>query len=359
MMNSFFKSFFGVQILIVLLCSGCIKDEAPNREVDVLAVVPMNEDGVLDIVYQNQGATIYVDESRVDLNNFPLFLTLAEGATIVPDPATVHDYKTPQTFVITSEDGQTSKQYQVQLHADELPSVFSFDDWYSPEGTRYQLPCVNVGDKAAPRMLNVWACGNEAYVFVVGRKGDYTKYPTQPTTETCDGKGLAAKMITCSTPDPTRSMASGSLFLGDFDASDYEPLNGTHFGLSYRKVPQELKGYYKYKPEKSFDGTVDECRIMAVFFRADNNVQHLDGFSIKNSPNIVARAELQDAGETEGDGYHPFCLKFNYVDEVNLQELAKGNYKIAVNFASSRDGDVYSGAIGSTLWIDNVEIVNR
>ncbi|MFR4044628.1 MAG: PCMD domain-containing protein [Odoribacter splanchnicus] len=46
-------------------------------------------------------------------------------------------------------------------------------------------------------------------------------------------------------------ITSGSLFLGDFEVDTKNTLNSTQFGIPYFQKPIRVKGYYKYKPEKS------------------------------------------------------------------------------------------------------------
>ena len=44
-------------------------------------------------------------------------------------------------------------------------------------------------------------------------------------------------------------IAAGNLFIGKFDVSNAlaDALKATQFGLPFYKVPQSLKGYYKFK----------------------------------------------------------------------------------------------------------------
>ena len=60
----------------------------------------------------------------------------------------------------------------------------------------------------------------------------------------------------------------------------------------------------------------------------------------------------------ETDEWTRFDLTFEAVEgkTVDRQALAEGGYKLAIVFSSSIQGAYFRGAIGSTLWIDEVEI---
>ena len=44
-------------------------------------------------------------------------------------------------------------------------------------------------------------------------------------------------------------------------------------------------------------------------------------------------------------------------EKIDEARLAKGEYKIGIIFASSKDGATFEGAPGSTLLIDEVELI--
>ena len=43
---------------------------------------------------------------------------------------------------------------------------------------------------------------------------------------------------------------------------------------------------------------------------------------------------------------------------IDKEKLAQGGYQLSIVFSSSIEGDVFNGAEGSTLWIDEVEIIH-
>ena len=61
----------------------------------------------------------------------------------------------------------------------------------------------------------------------------------------------------------------------------------------------------------------------------------------------------------ETDKWEYFDIPFDYQrygKTIDNAKLAKGEYKISIIFASSKDGATFEGAPGSTLLVDEVEL---
>jgi len=335
--------------------TGCIKDMEPNIEADILDVSTDNE-AVLNIV-EHWGSIDVYGTPYLDASDLRLDFTISEGATISPDPAEITDYSAPRTFEVTSEDRKWKRSYSVAVTLNELPTRFDFEHWIQPERMRYLIPYEQLGRVHGESDMYIWASGNEAYNFLTNKNDDYTVFPTQPTTEVHGGE-YAAKLVTRTTPELSKPIASGNLFIGKFDATQYEPRESTQFGLPFMKKPLRFRGWYRYRSggPKYASGIPDECRMRAVLYYTDSHTRYLNGFTIKDSPNIVAKAEMQ-RGNTPGDGYVEFDLPFEYMSEIDPVRLKEGGYNLAVVFSSSCDGDVYDGAPGSVLLVDDVEII--
>jgi len=52
-----------------------------------------------------------------------------------------------------------------------------------------------------------------------------------------------------------------------------------------------------------------------------------------------------------------FEIKFKYLTDIDLDVLEQNGYSLALVFSSSKQGDRFIGAIGSTLCIDKVRII--
>lgn len=356
MMKCDIKAALLISALAMTVATGCIKEELPNIEVDITNV--SSADGnILTVVYHNDAVDVYV-QPNTDPSDISLNIEVSEGASIVPDPAGVKGYATPKEFSVTSEDRNWTKKYTVAVRYAGLPLRFDFENWKQPERMRYMIPVERCLVDGVESELGIWASGNEAYNFLTNKNDNYTVFPTQPTTEAASGE-KALKLVTRLTGQLDKPIAAGNLFLGQFDASLREPRESTMFGLPFSHKPMRVTGKYKYKSGgiTHMSASEDKCRILAVLYLTDENVSHLNGFNIRTSPNIVGMAEIADGSSTAGEGYHSFDIPFRYDKEVNPQLLAAGRYNLALVFSSSNKGDVYDGAPGSTLLIDEVEII--
>ncbi len=146
-------------------------------------------------------------------------------------------------------------------------------------------------------------------------------------------------------------------------------MEATRFGLPFGKKPLTIKGYYKYTAGPVFTngqseeipGRRAEGQIYAVFYETDETVKYLDGTNIGVKPggawhpNILGRAELTPLEETEEWRY--FEIPFVYVRAVDPEKLKAYKYNFTLVCSSSKGGDLFEGAVGSRLCIDEVEVV--
>ena len=140
----------------------------------------------------------------------------------------------------------------------------------------------------------------------------------------------------------------------------------TRCGIAYDKTPLRFKGYYKYTPGETFiDGTdvenivtvdkTDECAIQAVLYEAETDDFTLTGHDINNSDKRVAVAALSDG--TAKAAWTLFDIPFTWLEGKTYDPAKK--YKLAIVCSSSKEGDLFKGAGGSTLLIDEFEVVGE
>ena len=281
-------------------------------------------------------------------------IEISENATITPEGGIAQDFNEPVQYTVTAEDG-TQAVYTVSV----LGSYYDFEDWVVENETYdFQKP------------IN-WATSNSGIVLLktIGYySGDAIVAPEE---EGFDGKG--AKITTAYTKGGSMLgiaipvITSGSLFTGDFVVDAMNTLNSTQFGIPYFQKPTNVKGYFKYTPgenyyyckapsvsnEAEIDNTkTDECSLCAVLYEVENYDDFLNGETIYTSDKIVAIAQ-QFAGNTPD--YTAFDLQLEYKKEYDPTK----KYRFAIIFSSSKDGAAFSGAEGSTLWIDEVEVINE
>lgn len=386
------KIFRLMQVLTVLFpavwLSSCIENEPLNAECDIVSASLPEELLVrpAEIVDRKDVHSVtFIVKNFVDVAALAPEFEITPGATIDPASGTMRDFTKPQTYTVTSEDGQWSKIYTViAKHDDPIALKYSFENvcvvYANSQGGRYdefreQVP-EDPENPDGPQKVNmVWASGNQGFAIANGANGPKT-YPTFQTDNGFVGK--CAELVTRST-GPLGSMvgmplAAGNLFIGTFEAENavQRPLEATHFGRPFYYVPVSLRGFYKYTASAPFmelvnrklvevPGRTDECDIYAVFYERTADMEYLDGNNVlsDDNPNIIAVARLDEEQRKGAADWTHFDVEFKYRPGKSLdpEKLENGVYALAVVMTSSIEGAKFSGAIGSTLLVDEMEVV--
>lgn len=358
---------------VLVLFASCIQDEAPNAEADILTCSLPKELLVSEPTVKNDEVLVYVKPDVVLSELVPQF-TYTEGAKIkrLVDAETSQDI---QLYRVTSEDGQWSKVYKVMFLFAGLKTKYDFTHYEKIENIKYKWEYYSFYELKEGTDVhdNIWSSGNAGY-SMTGLGQNAMNYPTVPDNNGV--KGDCVKLETKSTgsfgADPLIHMpiAAGNLFLGTFSTmyATSKPLEATQFGKPFTKIPKQLIYYYKYKAGEKFielDGNYnvvevdrkDEPDLYAVFYEAVDG-KTLDGNNIlSDDANIISRARLKGLPET--DTWERIAVSFETVNDIDIDpvKLKEGRYYLAVVFSSSIDGAYFKGAIGSTLYVDEVEVV--
>lgn len=383
----------------LLLCTlnSCIQDEPLNAECDITGV---------DTLWLQQNRSLIKGNPRIDNNRVSFtvpydadrsalapkfYLTpgarltaMVDGVEVADANGMTRDFNTPQTYTAHSEDGQWSKPYEVTFELEARPVekwALDFENFELDPSGRYQVWFeMDANDASNPRR-NYWASGNPGY-NLTGLGSSPEVFPT-----TAAEGGVSGKCIKLETKDtgmygmntkPKMPIAAGNLFIGEFElskASRY-PRKATKFGLPLvRKKPVTLEGYYKYKAGAKFTDAKkkvqptmhDTADIYAVVYEIDpDNFVPLDGDNILTASNIALMARIDKPAEFEGDmselaaaDWVHFSEPFKPMNgkEFDAGRLARGGYAIAIVMTSSRQGAYFEGAIGSTLYVDQLRVV--
>jgi hypothetical protein len=157
-----------------------------------------------------------------------------------------------------------------------------------------------------------------------------------------------------------------------------KPLETTQFGVpvSYSK-PLSLNLWAKYKAGSEYkdkNGNIlpdtDHPEIYAVLYESvldgKGNELKLNGSNVQTAPNIVSIAIMNEntansliVNDIDADEYRFIEIPFIYRQSFDPQKQAAGKYYFTVVFSSSAKGDLFEGAVGSALCIDEVEIVTE
>ena len=359
------------------LCSSCIKDEPKNMECDVVEAW-VEGDGLAQYFIRESDMRISEvpsGEERLtfivrDLNTLPAMpvqFTLTPGATVSPANGSSQDFTNgPVTYTVTSEDGQWHRTYIVDFREATLPSnKYDFEDFELSANGHYYLWYYMSDNGSVER---IWASGNEGYMIACPNTAA-TDYPTVPDENGVEG--YCIKLTTRSTGSWGRTfkkpIAAGNFFLGVFDSkySLTNTLKTTLMGIPYTKEPVKVTGYYKYSPGEVFtdkdsqpvEGRIDEPSIYSVLYLnhdEQGNEIMLHGDDVLSSPYIVRKAQVASLPPTAE--WQRFEMTFQGSDPIDYELLANRGYNLALVFSSSKTGDLFEGALGSTLYVDKVEI---
>ena len=281
-------------------------------------------------------------------------ITISEGATITPASGEAQDFTNPVTYTVVSEDYGTTKSYSVSVAASQSILKYSFEDWTDGSNNDTLLP-EDLWDSSA---AGAGLLGGTLLKKEVNEDGTF-----------------AAKMITfeyAGTPNSLLpKITAGSIFIGEFDFTPAflgDRLSCTKFGVSANSLglkgqPVRFKGMYKYTAGETYLNAsdynnvfetedVDKGSIVAVLYKAkDANGDEvtLTGHDINTSENIVAFASIITENTEE---YVTFDEEFT----VNGYD-PESEYKFAIVCSSSKDGDSFKGAGGSTLIVDEFEVI--
>ena len=371
---NFIKNTF-VILLLSMIFNSCIKDEGPDREADIVEFTIKDDPNVIftRVVYQNgihEVQITVVDTAGYANKIITPTIEISQGATINPksgEPIQLHNYKA--SYDVTAGDGNV-KHYEV-IVTPPIP-FYNFNAWTTATSNGFEY---DVYDNSR------WTNANKgvSFRFVQDRE-----FPTRKTTD-CVSKPYA---VLLETVEGLRSstfildipLYAGNMYTGTFVTTLSDPVSSAKFGQPYLKEegkPTHFVGYYKYFPGEKFTvcevvneggrkqnnvyidpNRKDECDIYAILFKVDKdqdvNKVFLNANTVQTSKDIVAKAEIENRGSQSV--WKKFDVSFKYSEELNFDRY---NYKLAIVLSSSTRGAFYEGAIGSKLFVDDIEIVTE
>ena len=363
--------------VLSLAAISCIQNEALNSEAAIDACTGLDiQSAIIDAT--DKTIQLYVSKAA-DRSKTNIDFQIPTGATIAPveplsgDNAPYYDFKgkKERSFKVTSEDKAYESVYRIILWQTEIPQYYGFETLSSSSPYHKCSEQDNSSESAGILRQIEWASGNPGFELTKMAKSP-SEYPTVQTTEGVNGS-KCLKLETKNTGSfgamVGMYIAAGNLFIGSFDVSKalQQPREATNFGMQFYKHPKKLKGYYKFKPGDVYTAEgqeqpneKDRFDIYGVLYEADDNSFTLNGNTSLNSPNIVALARIDDAQAYEQvDKWKPFELEFvqkngKVIDEAGLQ---KGKYKLSIVLSSSEQGAYFKGAVGSTLYVDELQLI--
>ena len=296
----------------------------------------------------------------VDISNITVrSIELSSFATATIEVGDVLDMNVEQRVTVTSEDGTPTEWTIVAEVAGANPQLANadFELWYETSGGYFEP-----GESA---QTTIWGTGNpgtQLLDITATTPFELTDQTNAARMETYYNGSLPAAFGT--------PISAGSIFVGVFNVDNIDPSNpraAIDFGSPFSGRPDAFTIDYQYNPgtdnqDKNQDPLPypDACDIYVLLeIRGQSGVRRLGtGWFRSSDPQ-------EDMTEIEVPiTYGPLDDSF-----PDFMKPADGKYVLAdsAEFAipthltfvasSSFDGDNFAGAVGSVLFIDNLQLV--
>lgn len=390
---------------VPILLASCIAAEKENTECDIEAV-SLHLDTPTDFFYHDydtmqtvistENNIVFTIRSYVDVQGVPTTLRVTAGASVyliaedgteVPflnGSAVDYSDEKVRRFHVVSQDRVWSRDYSIAIVHDapsEGNMFIDFEEYHLDSSGKYYV-------WNAPDIFTdgVWKNGNPG--FKISRSSAKAmEYPSTPVVGGGPDGSNCVKLETCDTGPFGRMvnmrLASGSMFNGIFDVGNAltDPLKATQFGSPVTHKPAQLRIWLRYEPGSVYQdrdgspiaGIIDEPDVYVVLFRNEdssgNKVQP-NGYDMLTNSHIVARGRLSHHYTSNGSDqissnpihgvtnqWQEVILPIEYTAELDDNILENKGYSIIISIASSWQGAFFKGAIGSKLYIDNLQIL--
>lgn len=277
------------------------------------------------------------------------FGTEEEWKEVEGEVTVVNNGSSNVTQIVTHLYDATKYEYRLlQNDAAAEPEEFT---------TEYVEGIPNLGfdfwtDKYTPKGL--WSSGNEG-----------TSMLQHYSTEQAEGNNGSCVKMTSSYMDKVlaKKFVAGNIFIGTFDGVIMSP-QGAKFtmGSSYVSRPSGLKFRYKYQSatinrtddaHKNMEGQNDICHIYMALTTAPifiDTTKPETFLNMEQDDRVIAWGEFtSNQTKNEFGDLTPIKLKYERTDK-------KPTY-ILITATSSKYGDYFTGGEGSTLYLDDFELV--
>ena len=272
------------------------------------------------------------------------------------------DVNTDYVFRSTSDkdkaDGKTASEVTFKTYKSE-GTVYnlSFDDWTKVGKAWYATSNSNDVETGL-----VWDSANEGTSDILGQ----SLVPTTPE-ENIVIRGKAVRM---ESGELLSNFAAGNIYTGDFGSATISPVGAKlKWGTKFSSRPLALRGWYRYEPQainrtssaySHLSGQTDFCQIQVFLttweqqFEISTGENRFVDTSMNNEEIIAYGALVSQDNTTDNpgniNGYVQFTIPLEY------RNLNEPTY-IVISGAASRYGDYFTGGLGSTMYLDELELV--
>ena len=217
-----------IYLLLVIVTSSCIRDEAPNAEADILSCRLPGITMTTSPIINNNSVTLFVTPGTNISALAPEF-TLTSGATITPASGTERNFNSPQEYQVTAADGIWKKTYAISVIDTELATIYNFEDTIS--GKKYYFSTSNGSMATGLKTID----GKKYYFKTDGSMAVSTTVTVSGVTYTISSTGVA----TVKTSHSNQNLSNGNVKVYDTQNSRYYTMvkeYKTHPGIANGKT---------------------------------------------------------------------------------------------------------------------------
>ncbi len=308
------------------------------------------------VINSNENEVLIEFPAGIDLTQIELqLLELSSFATSDKLPGAILDFTSSVNITVTAEDGSISEWLILPTTASENPQLQNseFNDWYLT-GAGYSEPGIS-------EETTIWGTGNPGTQLL-------NIYATTPL-ELSDGD-YAARMETLYNGGLPSSLgfpiSAGTIYTGSFNSDNLDPSDpraAIDFGTQFSGRPNSFSVDYSYIPgeennDKKGDPLPygDQCDIYVLLeVRSTGSVKRLATawFRSGDLQSDLTRVEIEFVYGKLDESYPDYMKPLN--NEYVSSDSAAFILPTHLTFVgtSSFEGDLFNGAIGSVLLLDN------
>lgn len=311
----------------------------------------------LKFQYRVEGAGSWTDAAATK--------TIVEATEEGTEPTEVYN-----SDAITGLTSNTTYEYRM-VNADETfeTSTYTFK-------TEEELQLQNAGFEDWYKAGSVWYAASQS-IYDAGNymwdtsnpgSGSFGYNPTSQSTDVKHGDKSAAKL---ETQYAFIKLAAASLYYGRFNGLVGISGAKIDFGQEFASRPTSFKGWYQYKPEVIDNekqelgssgvlkvGDSDQCSIYIILSKGTYQVNNTDVSTLLTAENVwkndqfIAFGELP-AEQCKGtDGWVNFDIPLQYKEG----KFGEQPTHLIIVCSSSKYGDYFTGAVGSTMYVDDFSL---
>lgn len=263
---------------------------------------------------------------------------------------TTYEYRLVGDNNVETNQGEFTTEEELQLQN------AGFEDWYKAGSVWY----------AASQ--SIYNAGNYMWDTSNPGSGSFGFNPTSQSTDVKHGDKSAAKL---ETQYAFIKLAAASLYYGRFNSLVSTKGAKIDFGQEFASRPISFKGWYQYKPEVIDNdrqevgssgvlknGDTDQCSIYIILSKGTYQVNNTDVSTLLTAENVwkndqfIAFGELP-AEQCKGtDGWVNFDIPLQYKEG----KFGEQPTHLIIVCSSSKYGDYFTGAVGSTMYVDDFSL---